>query len=295
MHFVPAFAVHFHAIPGQVYQPNTLSQATMFGVDITLFVSLLFIGVLAGFSAGLLGIGGGLLIVPSLAWILPRLLDPGQPVMHIAVASSLASMVFTSASSLWAHHRKNAIAWPLVSKLSVGIGAGTIVGVLFADSLNDSFLTLFFAGYALITGLHLLFSKSLISGGRSLSSLELGSAGGVVGFISSLLGIGGGSLIVPFLYYFRQPLTRAVASSAACGWPLAVIGSITYMAVGIDESIAIGPSIGYVYFPAVIGISLSSVLFAPIGAHCTHRLPTQVLKKCFAICLLLVGAKMLLS
>jgi len=251
-------------------------------------LSLLLVGVTAGTLAGLLGVGGGIIIVPSLVWIFHTQL-PASSLMHIAIGTSLATMAITSISSIIAHHQRGAVLWSIVWQLSPGIIVGAFVGAIIADALPTEILRKIFAIFILLASAQLGLLPPAPH--RQLPG-SLSLAGTVIGQISALVGIGGGSLTVPFLVWFNIPIRNAVATSAACGFPIAVSGMIGFVVTGWH--INTPWMIGYIYWPAFVAITPATLLFAPLGAKLAHTLPVSNLKKLFAIFLAGIGINMLI-
>jgi len=251
--------------------------------------SLLLVGVIAGTLAGLLGVGGGIIIVPSLVWIFHTQL-PASSLMHIAIGTSLATIMITSISSIIAHHRRGAVLWSIVWQLSPGIIVGAFVGAIIADALPTEILRKIFAIFILLVSAQLGLLAPPPSHRQLPGKLGLSIAGTVIGKISALVGIGGGSLTVPFLVWCNIPIRNAVATSAACGFPIAVSGMIGFIVTGWQIS---EPWMsGYIYWPAFIAITPATLLFAPLGAKLAHTLPVNSLKKLFAVFLAGVGVNM---
>nr|VFK13399.1 MAG: Uncharacterized membrane protein YfcA [Candidatus Kentron sp. LFY] len=258
--------------------------------------SLLLLGVVAGILAGLLGIGGGVVIVPVLFWILgARAEMPTAHLMHIALGTSLATIVVTSLSSIRAHHRRGAVQWPIVGKLAPGLVIGVLLGAVVADALSSDGLRLFFAVFILLISVRLGFDIEVHPRRQLPGGAGIGIAGLFIGKISALVGIGGGTLTVPFLLWCNVPIRHAVATSAAGGFPIAVAGTAGFMATGWHVADLPAWSSGYVYWPAFAAIAPVSLLFAPLGAKLAHTLPVDVLKRLFAVYLVLVGVGMLLA
>jgi uncharacterized membrane protein YfcA len=247
-------------------------------------------GLFAGFLAGYLGIGGGLVLVPVLSWLFSR--DPATASMAVqmAVATSLATMLFTSMSSLLAHHRRGAIIWPLVRQMTPGLLAGALLGSFIADLIGNNALGNVFAVFALIVSLQMLRGSGQ-SGSRNLPGHlpVIGTSLGI-GTISSLLGIGGGSMTVPWLLWHGQRVQSAVATAAACGYPIAVAGTLGFVLLGSGQSSA--HSLGYVNLQALAGVALFSVLGAPLGVAAVHRSSPLLAKRVFAVFLMVVAVKM---
>ena len=250
------------------------------------------LGALAGLVAGLLGVGGGLIIVPALVIILPKL-GVQDHVAHLAVGTSLVSIVFTSLSSVWAHHKRGAVQWPVVSKLAPGIVMGALIGAGIASRLPSVVLQRIFGFLELYVAFQLTMNfkpkpHRVLPGPKGMFAV-----GNVIGMLSAIVGIGGGTITVPFLVWSNVKMQKAVATSAACGLPIALAGGAGFILSGLRQGGLPPQSFGYVYGPALIGIVATSVLFAPIGADLAHRLPSKHLKRVFALVLLILAARML--
>lgn len=254
----------------------------------------LLIGAVAGIIAGLLGVGGGLIIVPMLVYLFTRQeMDPSF-IVHMAVGTSLATIVFTSISSIYAHHRRGAVHWAVFRRITPGIVFGALMGAVLADLMPAHFLRRLFAIFEWLVAWQMLVGFRP-SPGRGVPGVAgLTGAGGVIGCISSLVGIGGGTMTVPLLLWSNMKMREAVATSSACGLPIALAGAVGFVATGWDRALPT-QSLGYLYLPAFVGIVITSVLFAPVGAHLAHRLPGQVLKRVFAVVLVLLGIYMVVS
>ncbi len=248
-------------------------------------------GLFAGFLAGYLGIGGGLVLVPVLSWIFSR--DPATADMAVqmAVATSLATMLFTSMSSLLAHHRRAAILWTLVKQMLPGLMLGALLGSLIADRIGNAALGQAFGVFALLVAVQMLHGSSQAGEIALPGQLKAAGTGFGIGTLSSLLGIGGGSMTVPWLLWHGQRVQNAVATAAACGYPIAVAGTLGFVVLGEHQSAT--PTLGYVNLQALAGVSVFSVLGAPLGVAAIHRSSPLVAKRVFAAFLLIVGIKML--
>lgn len=255
---------------------------------------LLFLGALAGSLAGLLGVGGGVVIVPALVWIFQRHPDiPALSLMQMAIGTSLATIVITSMSSIFAHHRRGAIHWSVVWQLTPGILFGAWLGAAIADALSSETLRMVFAIFILMISVQLAFGAQPTSHRHLPSQLGTTVTSLVIGTVSAIVGIGGGSLTVPFLAWCNIPLRNAVATSAACGFPIALSGTLGFIVMGWNVANLPSESTGYIYWPAFLMIAATSLLFAPLGAKLTHTLPINLLKKFFALFLAGVGLKMI--
>jgi uncharacterized membrane protein YfcA len=257
------------------------------------FLLYLLLGCCAGLLSGLFGIGGGVAVVPFLAWLFAAQDFASEYVMHMAVATSLASITVTSVAAVHAHHRLGVVDWRTVYRLAPGILAGSALGSVIADRMPVDLLRAFFAVFLLFMAVQMALAWKPLPGHRRISSGSYAAAGGAIGALSAMLGIGGGTLTVPFLVKYRFPIHNAVAISNACGFPIAVAGSLSYVALGWHKAGFPPWSLGYVHLPAFLGIIASSVLFAPLGVKLAHRLPTTRLKRLFALLLLIVGFKLL--
>ena len=255
----------------------------------------LTLGAFAGVMAGLLGVGGGLIIVPVLAWIFHGQQINEAMIMHLAIGTSLATIVVTSISSVRAHHRRGAILWPVVWQLTPGIVIGAWLGAAVADALPSAALQKIFAAFVLAVAAQMAFGAKPAPHRGLPGMTGMLATGGVIGGVSAIVGIGGGSLTVPFLIGCNAAMRQAVATSAACGLPIALAGSIGFIVTGLNAAGLPAWSLGYVYGPALVGIAAASMLSAPLGAKLAHTLPTEILKRVFAVFLTLVGIKMLLG
>ncbi len=248
-------------------------------------------GLFAGFLAGYLGIGGGLVLVPALSWLFSR--DPAiaDMAVQIAVATSLATMLFTSMSSLLAHHRRGAIMWQLVRQMLPGLLAGALLGSIIADGIGNTALGIVFGVFALLIGLQMLRGSRHIGNRPLPERVPVVATGFGIGTLSSLLGIGGGSMTVPWLLWHGQQVQKSIATAAACGYPIAVAGTIGFVLLGDGYTDA--QTLGYVHLPALAGVALFSVFGAPLGVAAVHRSSPLVAKRVFALFLLVVAVKML--
>lgn len=249
-------------------------------------------GLFAGFLAGYLGIGGGLVLVPVLSWMFSR--DPAttEVAVQMAVATSLATMLFSSMSSLLAHHRRGAILWPLVRQMLPGLLTGALLGSIIADSIGNNVLGNVFGVFALIVGLQMLRGSDQPGHLSVPGRVQIASTGFGIGTLSSLLGIGGGSMTVPWLLLHGQRLQNAIATASACGYPIALAGTFGFVFLG--ENVSSAPALGYVHIQALAGVALFSVIGAPLGVAAVHRSSPLFVKRLFAVFLLSVGFKMLL-
>ena len=259
------------------------------------FLLYLVLGSAAGLLAGMLGVGGGLIIVPALAFSFSHLSFNQQQIMPLALATSLATIIITSISSIRAHQKKQAILWPLFKKLSPTILIGAFLGGLIATYLPSTGLRIFFATYATLVAIQLYLGKQPTEGRNNYSTASTAVAGITIGSISSIVGIGGGSMTVPYLLWNGTSIRNAVATSSAIGLPIAIAGVIGYLSRSYQLDHLPAYSLGYIYLPAFFGIIVSSSLLAPVGAKLAHQLPVDTLKKFFAVMMLIIGLKMFFS
>jgi uncharacterized protein len=253
------------------------------------------VGAVAGVLAGLLGVGGGLIIVPLLGFAFAAQGLPAAQIQHLALGTSLATIIFTSVSSFMAHHRRGVVNWSAVRRLAPGIVAGTFGGSWFAARLPTGWLKGFFAAFLLIVTVQMLLDMRPKPSRRIPGAAGMLSAGGVLGFISSLVGVGGGTMSVPFLIWCNLPMHAAIGTSAAIGFPIAVAGAAGYIVNGWHAAGLPPGSLGFVYLPALAAVAAASVCTAPFGAWLAHRAPVKPLRRGFAVFLLVVAAHMVMG
>ncbi|NOR25823.1 MAG: TSUP family transporter [Desulforhopalus sp.] len=262
---------------------------------ITTLLTYCAVGGIAGILAGLLGIGGGLVIVPMLVYVFALNNIPNELTMHLALATSMASIIFTSISSFMAHHRRGAVHWDVVKKIVAGILTGTFLGSCFASAMSTNFLKVFFIIFLYFVAIQLLLNKKPKGAGELPGKAGMFAVGNGIGVVSSLVGIGGGTLSVPFMLWCNIPVHHAIGTSAAIGLPIAVAGTVGYIFNGWNAAMLPQYSVGYVYLPALFGIAAISVLTAPLGVKLAHSLPVGRLKRIFSLLLFAVATKMLLG
>lgn len=259
-----------------------------------MFGIYLGIGIIAGLLSGLLGIGGGLIVVPGLLFAFSLQDIPQYLNMHLAVGSSLASISLTNLVSIYAHHKYGAINWKATLLLSPGLMLGGFSGALLAGFLPAQILRITFSVFVFIAATQIGIGVFNSIPNRQLPGIFISSIIGlVIGAISALLGIGGGSIIVPYLVWHNVPIRQAVATAAACGLPPALASALGYLISGWNVAALPTYSSGFIYWPAFIGIVLTSTLFARIGAKLAHQLPTLLLRRIFAVFLYIIGIYML--
>ncbi|AEB07937.1 sulfite exporter TauE/SafE family protein [Desulfobacca acetoxidans] len=250
-------------------------------------------GAVAGILAGLLGIGGGLVIVPMLVFTLTWQGVPNEYIMHLALATSMASIIFTSVSSFSAHHRRGAVHWLVVRRIALGIVLGTFLGACLASRLSTAYLKGVFVVFLYYMAYQLIADRKPKPSRTLPGRLGMFAVGNGIGVVSALVGIGGGTLSVPFMLWCNLTVHEAIGTSAAIGFPIAIAGTIGYIVNGWQVAGLPDYSWGYVYLPALVGIVAASVLTAPLGVRLAHSLPVDKLKRVFAILLALVGTRML--
>jgi uncharacterized membrane protein YfcA len=257
------------------------------------FLIYLLVGSAAGLLAGLFGIGGGLVIVPVLV-ITFGLMGISETVLtHMALATSLTTIIFTSISSVKEHHKHGAVDWPLVRWIGSGIVLGTALGVLLLAEVAGEQLQMAIGVFALVMAAKMAFDINPKASRQVPGSSGLLASGSIIGFGSAWFGIGGGSFTVPFLTWVNVPMKRAVATAAACGLPIAFTGALSNVYTGWQHVDLPDWTTGFVYWPAVLGIALTSVPCAKLGAKLAHKLDAKLLKRGFALLLLVVGIKFL--
>ncbi len=264
-------------------------------VSAAVLPAYLLLGVAAGLLAGMLGVGGGLVIVPALLWLFVQQGFDGSVLMHLALGTSLATIVLTSLSSIRAHQRRGAVVWPVVGRLTPGIVLGAWLGAAIAHLLPTHTLRTLFGVFELLVAAQLALELSPSPHRQLPGSSATAAVGGVIGTVSAIVGIGGGTLTVPFLVWCNVELRRAIATSAACGLPIALAGAIGFVVSGWQHPALPPASSGYLHWPALSGIALTSMLMAPLGARLAHTLPVATLKRLFALFLALLGIRLLLA
>lgn len=255
----------------------------------------LLLGLLVGFFAGLLGIGGGIIIVTALVFMFGAQGFPSDRIVHLALGTSLASIVFTSLSSLRAHHTYGAVRWDIVRRATPGVLIGAMLGTAFANALPSHYLAVFFTAFVGYSAVQMWLDLKPRPT-RTLPRMPGMLAGSIgIGAISSLVGAGGGVITIPLMILYNVPLRHAIGTSAALGLPIAVAGTAGYILTGLDKDHLPALSLGYIYIPALVGIVIGTFLTVPYGTRAAHRLPVSVLKKIFSVIFLILATKMLLS
>ena len=280
--------------PARLVPPGCQPLLHTMNIDLTVVITLAVLGLGSGYLAGLLGIGGGMVLVPFMAAILTaRGVSTGLSV-KMAIATSMATIIFTSLSSVRAHHRRGAVRWDLVRGLSPGIVVGSLLASLGVFALlKGSFLAVFFGIFVGFSATQMFLDKKPAPTRQMPGTAGQLAGGGVIGFLAGMVGAGGGFVSVPFMAWCNVPIHNAVATSAALGFPIAVANVVGYVVGGLDMAGLPPASLGYVWLPGVAIVASCSVLTAPLGAGAAHRLPVHKLKRIFASLLYLLAAYML--
>jgi uncharacterized membrane protein YfcA len=259
------------------------------------YAAYLVLGVIAGFLAGLFGVGGGLVLVPVLLLLFDAQHFTAAHTLHLALGTSMATILFTSVASMRKHHQHGAVNWKVVRNITPGILLGTGIGALTASLIPVKGLGLFFALFVYFAAAQILLDK------RPHPSRQLPGFGGMsltgtlTGWLSSLVSIGGGTIVVPFLIWCNVPIRHAIGTAAAIGFPIAVGGALGYITVGWNAADLPEPHLGYVYLPALLWVAFATVFTAPLGAKAAHRMKVELLRKLFAVLLIVLATKLLLK
>jgi uncharacterized membrane protein YfcA len=267
----------------------------MSALDPILIAELLLIGTVTGFVAGLLGLGGGMIMVPFLTIILTHRGFPGDYVVKMAVATSLATICFTSMSSVRAHHKRGAVLWPVVRVLAPGILVGSLLGAQVAVALPGKLLGILFAIFVAFSATQMFLDRKPKPSRTLPGPAATFGVGAFIGLLSSLVGAGGAFVSVPFMTWCNIRIHDAVGTSSALGFPIAIAGTAGYILHGLRVEDLPKPSIGYVYLPALALVVTTSMLTAPLGARLAHSLPVKRLRTIFALLLYFFALKMLVG
>lgn len=257
------------------------------------FAAYLLLGIVAGFLAGLFGVGGGLVLVPVLLLLFDAQHFAPEHIMHLTLGTSMATIIFTSLSSMRKHHQLGAVNWQVVRNITPGILFGTAIGALTASSIPAQGLGTFFALFVYFAAAQMLADKRPHASRQLPSISGMTSFGTLTGWVSSLVSIGGGTLVVPFLLWCNLPIRNAIGTAAAIGFPIAVGGTLGYTLVGSGIEGLPDPHVGYIYLPALFWIALATMLTAPLGAKAAHSLNVGLLRKLFAGLLIVLATKLL--
>jgi uncharacterized protein len=257
------------------------------------YAAYLTLGAIAGFLAGLFGVGGGLVLVPVLLLLFDAQHFPAEHVMHLALGTSMATILFTSLASLRKHHQHGAVNWRVVRNITPGILLGTGIGALVASSIPTRGLGIFFTLFVYFAAAQILLGVRPHATRQLPGAIGMTLAGMLTGWLSSLVSIGGGTIVVPFLVWCNVSLRNAIGTAAAIGFPVAVGGTIGYVVTGMSINSLPAHSLGFVNLPALFWVALASIITAPLGAKATHQMKTEVLRKLFALLLLALATKLL--
>lgn len=256
-------------------------------------VAYIALGGGVGVLAGLFGIGGGGVMVPVLAALFAAQAFPPEHSLHLALGTSMAAIVPTAVSSLWAHHQRGAVLWPVVARLAPGLVLGTFAATFLAAKLSTRPLAVFFVVFMTYVAYNMLINRAPRAARGLPPPPALAAVGAGIGGLSALVAIGGGSLTVPFLAWCNVRLQTAIGTSAAVGLPIAFMGALGYAVNGLGVQGLPAGTFGYVYLPAALGLAAASVVTAPLGARLAHRLPVTTLKRLFALLLIVLSLHML--
>lgn len=262
------------------------------GYDILIFPVL---GVVAGIIAGLLGLGGGIVIVPVLIATFTYLQYSPDVLTHMAVGTSLATIVITSFGSVRQHHRNGAVRWDILRSFAVGLVLGALLGSVFADRVDGRVLQQLFGAFSIIVAVQMFIGFKPNATRELPTGTGLFGVGTLFGSIASIFGIGGGSLTVPFLTWCNVKMQHAVGTSSAAGMPIALAGAVGFMIQGWKHPQLPPFSLGYINLVALFGIGITSVIFSQVGARWAHRLPAATLKRYFSFVLVVVGIKLIMG
>lgn len=263
-------------------------------LNATLITELLALGLVVGFLAGLLGVGGGMMMVPVLTLLFTQRGVPGGLAVKMAIATSMSTIVFTSLSSVRAHQALGNVRWPVVRSIAPGIVAGSLVAGAGAFALlKGQALALVFSAFIGYMALQMLRGGQPRPERELPGSLGLAGVGGAIGFLSALVGAGGAFLSVPFMTWCNVPPRQAVGTSSALGFPIALASTAGYVISGWGLPPPLPGSVGFLYLPALVLVSLASMSLAPLGARAAQRLPVATLKRLFALLMLGLATTML--
>jgi uncharacterized membrane protein YfcA len=264
------------------------------GLQPILILELALLGAATGFLAGLLGIGGGMLMVPFVTFVLTAKGFPAEYVVKMAVATSLATICFTSLSSVRAHHKRGFVRWPIARVLAPGIVVGALIGAQIAVALPGKALGVLFALFVAFSATQMLMDRKPQPTRTMPGTLGTFAAGNAIGLLSSLVGAGGAFISVPFMTWCNVKIHDAVGTSSALGFPIAFAGTVGYIWAGQDLPALPPGALGYIYLPGLIVISIASVLTAPLGARTAHRMDIRPLRRLFALVLYVLAGYFLL-
>lgn len=259
------------------------------------YLAYLVLGVIAGFLAGLFGVGGGLVLVPVLLLMFDSQHFAADHILHLALGTSMATIVFTSLASMRKHHQHGAVNWQVVRRITPGILLGTAIGAATASAIPAKGLGIFFAAFVYFAAALILIDKRPHASRQLPGMVGMTFTGTLTGWLSSLVSIGGGTIVVPFLLWCNIPIRHAIGTASAIGFPIAVGGTLGYIVVGWTAAGLPDAHLGYVYLPALLWVALATVLTAPLGAKAAHHMKVELLRKLFAVLLIVLATKLLLK
>lgn len=257
------------------------------------YLAYLVLGAFVGIFAGMFGIGGGTILVPVLLFLFDAQHFPLDHLLHLALGTSMATIIFTSLASLRKHHQLGAVNWRVVRNITPGILFGTAIGALFATSASPRFMGMFFALFVYFAAVQILLDVRPHASRQLPGTAGMTLTGIFTGWLSSMVSIGGGTVVVPFLLWCNVALRTAIGTSAAIGFPVAIGGTAGYIVTGMNIPALPASTFGFVYLPALFWIALGSVITAPLGAKATHRMKVGMLRKLFAVLLIALATKLL--
>ena len=274
----------------QPWPKPATTDLSLLDLSPTLIIELALLGLCTGYLAGLLGLGGGMMLVPFLTLILSARAYPEVHTVKMAVATSLATICFTSLSSVRAHHLRGAVSWPIALVLAPGILIGSFAGSQLAVALPARWLGLLFAAFVAFSATQMLLNKKPKASRTLPGSVGMFGVGNLIGALSAMVGAGGAFVSVPFMTWCNVPIHKAVGTSSALGFPIALAGTAGYLLAGWNLSDMPPGAFGYLYLPGLLVLSLASVLTAPLGARLAHSMDIAPLKRAFAVVLYCLAA-----
>ncbi len=259
------------------------------------WIIYLSMGLFVGFFAGLLGIGGGLILVTLMVYLFTLQGFPADRLLHLALGTSITSIVFTSISSLRAHHKHGAVRWDILRMAVPGLVVGTLLGTVVADLLKSKYLAIFFVIFVYYSAVQMVANVKPKPTRQLPGKAGMTAVAVIVGIVSSLVGVGGGVMTIPLMSLCNVPMRQAIGTSAALGLPIAIAGTVGFIATGLGKDHLPALSLGYVYMPALVGIVIGTFVTVPWGAKMAHSMPVTRLQKIFALILFILATRMLWS
>ena len=259
------------------------------------WLGYLAIGAFAGFFAGMLGIGGGAIMVPLLVMLFQAQDLPRDHILHLAVGTAMATILFTSVSSVRAHSVRGVIRWDIAWKITPGILAGGLIGSGIASFIPTAVFAALFTAVIYLAATNMLLDRKPKASRQPPGLAGMFAAGFLISAASAFAAVGGAFMTVPFMLWCNVPMLQAIGTAAVIGFPIALSGTIGFVATGMREAGLPPHSVGFVYLPALAGIVVASVLAAPLGAAAAHRLPTVWLRRTFAVLFYIIATRMLIS